>query len=257
MEFAGKVALVTGGATGIGYAIAGRFARAGAKVVLVGRREEVGKQAEAKLREEGLEAAFVRGDVADEASVQAFVGETVRRYGRLDILVNNAAVSDTRPFLSPDTVKWRQVFNVTADGTYLCSRIAAQHMVDAGIKGCIINISSINSSRALRDSSHYNAAKGAMDQLTRCMALELADHGIRVNGINPGFIETELSVVDGVNELETEWFTSIYVGHQKIAQRRAGQPDEIAGVAVFLASEAASYICGASIPVDGGLSITF
>ncbi len=257
MDFSDKTILVTGGATGIGYAIASKFAKAGANVVIVGRRETVGRNAETQMRNAGLEAVFISGDVSSEESVRSFIGETVRRYRRLDILVNNAAIVDTRRFLDIDSEKWRNVFNVTVHGTYYCSRYAAEHMVDKGVKGCIINISSINAYRALRDSSHYNAAKGAMDQLTRCMALELADHGIRVNAINPGFIETELSIVNGINELETEWFKSIYVNHQKIAMRRAGQPEEVADVALFLASEDASYICGATIPVDGGLSITF
>ncbi|MBW7460989.1 SDR family oxidoreductase, partial [Paenibacillus sepulcri] len=134
---------------------------------------------------------------------------------------------------------------------------AAQLMIANRIQGRIINVSSINGARALEESSHYNAAKIAMDQLTRSTALELMDEGIRVNGVALGFIDTPMSVVDGVKEHETEWFQSIYAARGKIIQRRSGQPEEAAGVIAFLASEDASYICGAVLPVDGGLSVTF
>jgi meso-butanediol dehydrogenase/(S,S)-butanediol dehydrogenase/diacetyl reductase len=123
--------------------------------------------------------------------------------------------------------------------------------------GAIVNISSINGFRALKLSSHYNAAKGALDQLTRCTALELSPHGIRVNGVAPGFIETELSIVSGVNELETDEFMNYYIKQRRIPLARAGHSEEIATIIAFLASNEASYIQGAIIPADGGLSITF
>lgn len=177
--------------------------------------------------------------------------------GRIDIFVNNTAIGTTHEFLIGDFSDWNHVFQVIVNGTYFCSKAAARYMVEHQIEGNIINISSINSSRALENSSHYNAGKGAMDQLTRCTALELAPFGIRVNGIAPGFIETPMSFVDGENELETDWFKDIYVKRRKIPVQRAGQPDEIAGIAAFLASDDATYICGAILPADGGLSITF
>jgi NAD(P)-dependent dehydrogenase (short-subunit alcohol dehydrogenase family) len=257
-RFENKTVLVTGGATGIGYATARRFAQEGASVVITGRREQVGSEAEQRLRAEGLEVRFVRGDVADEESVKHFVNEAITIYGKIDILVNNAAISRPMKFLGANRAEWRKVFDVIVDGTYLCSQYVAQHMVKRGIAGYIINVSSINAYRALYESSHYNAGKGAMDQLTRCMALELIEHNIRVNGVNPGFVDTPMSIMEnGVNELDTDWFRDIYVKLRKIPQQRAAQPEEIAAVICFLASEDASYICGATIPVDGGLSITF
>lgn len=256
-RFHGKSVLVTGGATGVGYAAAHRFALEGARVVITGRRHEVGANAEQSLRAEGLDVRFVAGDVADESSVKRMIGQTIDLHGKIDILVNNAAIANSIRFLGADRVKWKQVFDVIVDGTYFCTQEAALHMVAAGIKGHIVNVSSINGSRALEQSSHYNAAKGAMDQLTRNTALELIDHGIRVNGLSLGFIDTPMSVVDGENELESDWFRSIYVERGKIPQRRAAQPAEVAAAIAFLASEDASYICGAVIPVDGGLSITF
>lgn len=256
-RFQGKSVHVTGGATGVGYATARRFAMEGARVVISGRREDVGKQAEEALRGEGLEVRFVAGDVADDVQVKWMFERTVALNGGLDVLVNNAASANSIPFLGADRAKWKKVFDIIVDGTYFCSQEAAQYMVANKVSGSIINVSSINGYRALEYSSHYNAAKGAMDQLTRNMALELMEHGIRVNGLSLGFIETPMSFVDGENELESDWFKSIYVERKKIPQQRQGFPEEVAGAIAFLASEDASYICGALIPVDGGLSITF
>lgn len=256
-RFMGKSVLVTGGATGVGYATARRFAREGASVVIAGRRNEVGKQAETALRSEGLNVSFIKADVSDEQQVKSLIAGTIEANGKVDVLVNNAAMFYPIAFLDADKTKWRKVFEVIVDGVYNCSQQSARHMADSGIQGHIINVSSINAYRALEESSHYNSAKGALDQLTRCMAVELIRHGIRVNGVNLGFIETPMSIVDGENELESEWFKSIYVERRKIPQARAGHPDEVAGAIAFLASEDASYLCGAMLPVDGGLAVTF
>lgn len=256
-RFVGKTALVTGGATGVGYATARRLAQEGATVAIVGRREETGLQAAEALCAEGLAVRFIRCDVAQEESVAALFAEIGREFGRLDILVNNAAVFRPMPFLGADRIQWRETFDLIFDGTWMCTQMAARMMTERGQPGVIVNVSSINGSRALEASSGYNAAKGAVDQLTRNTALELADYGIRVNAVALGFIETPMSVVDGVNEHETEWFRSIYVARGKIPQRRQGFPDEAAGAIAFLASDDASYICGAVLPVDGGLAVTF
>ncbi|AZN38267.1 SDR family NAD(P)-dependent oxidoreductase [Paenibacillus albus] len=256
-RFEGKVAFITGGATGVGYATAARLASEGAAVIITGRRADVGHQAEAALRAQGFKAQFIAGDVSDEQSVAAMFAQIEETYGRLDILVNNAATFEPMQFLGANMKDWRKVFDIIVNGTFLCTQAAARLMASQGTKGAIINVSSINSSRALEESSSYNAAKGAMDQLTRNTALELINVGIRVNSVALGFIETPMSVVDGVKEHETDWFQDIYVARGKIAQRRQGQPEEVAGVIAFLASVDASYMCGAVIPVDGGLSITF
>ncbi|MBM7564028.1 SDR family NAD(P)-dependent oxidoreductase [Paenibacillus sacheonensis] len=256
-RFAGKVAFITGGATGVGYATARRLASEGASVVMTGRRADVGAAAAAALREAGFDAAFIAGDVSDEASVAAMFGELERLHGRLDILVNNAATFEPMAFLGSKMKEWRHVFDIIVNGTYYCTQAGAALMQACGARGAIVNVSSINGSRALPESSSYNAGKGAMDQLTRNTAIELIDAGIRVNAVALGFIETPMSFVDGVMEHETDWFKDIYVARGKIAQRRQGQPEEAAGVIAFLASDDASYMCGAIVPVDGGLSITF
>jgi NAD(P)-dependent dehydrogenase (short-subunit alcohol dehydrogenase family) len=256
-RFEGKTAVITGGATGVGFATAQRFAREGARVVINGRRLEAGLEAERQLRAEGLEVTFMQGDVSDAELVHRLMEQTVQMYGQIDIMVNNAAMFEPNRFVETDLAEWRKVFDIIVNGTFLFTQEAAKHMISSGVKGHIINVSSINSSRALEESSSYNAAKGAVDQLTRNTALELIDHGIRVNSVALGFIDTPMSIVNGENEMETDWFKDIYIKRKKIPQQRGGQPEEVAGVIAFLASDDASYMCGAVVPVDGGLSITF
>lgn len=255
-RFEGKTAIVTGGATGIGLATAKLLASEGADVVIAGRDEGRGTAALAELAAIGGKPLFVRTDISDEDAVRHLIGRTMAHTGRIDVLINNAAMFYESDFLQETTDRWRAVFDTIVNGAYWCTREAALAMKEQG-GGVIVNVSSINGVRALNRSSHYNSAKGALDQLTRCTAAELSPHGIRVNGVAPGFIDTGLSVVGGENELETEWFKRYYVGERKIPLARPGQSEEVAAVIAFLASEAASYVQGAIVPVDGGLSITF
>lgn len=256
-RFEGRTAVVTGAATGVGLATAMRLAQEGASVLIGGRRPDVGFQAAESLRAAGLEASFFPVDVADAEQVKALMDHAVSLYGKIDILVNNAAAFTPGNFMDTSWEDWRRIFDIILSGAYFCTKEAARRMIDHRVAGRIVNVSSINSTRALEDSSHYNAAKGALDQLTRNTALELIDHGIRVNAVALGFIDTPMSVVDGVKEHETDWFRDIYVARKKIPQRRSGLPEEAAGAIAFLASDDASYMCGAVVAVDGGLSITF
>lgn len=255
--FDGRIALVTGGASGIGLACAQRLAAGGARVMVVDTEIDAARAAAADLREAGLAVDATPADVTVAAEVDAAVARTGAVFGTVDLLVNNAAISSTVSFLDGDREQWRAVFEVIVEGAYLCSRAVAQPLVAAGRPGTIVNISSINSSRAAAGTSHYNTAKGALDQLTRCLAVELADAGIRVNAVAPGFVDTPMSVVAGVNELTTDWFATLYQRHGRLPLRRAARPHEIAAVVAFLSSADASYMCGAVVPVDGGLSVTF
>jgi meso-butanediol dehydrogenase/(S,S)-butanediol dehydrogenase/diacetyl reductase len=256
-RFDNKVVVISGGSTGIGFRTAQLLAQEGARVVIAGQNPENGMKAQKQLNEMGGKHLYVQADISRESDVKALIDSTMEQMGQIDVLVNNAAMFYESDFLTESTDKWHRVFDVIVDGAYLCSKYAANAIISGGKQGTIVNISSINGSRALQYSSHYNAAKGALDQLTRCTALELAPYNIRVNGVSPGFINTELSIVSGINELETEEFKSYYVKMRKIPMARAGRTEEIANVIAFLASEQSSYINGAIIPVDGGLSITF
>lgn len=255
-KFSGKTALITGGATGIGFATAQRLLQEGADVIITGISEEQGETAVRQLSSEGR-IHFIRADVSKEVDVQAMIDRAVQLNGRIDLLVNCAAIFEEMDFLESSHADWHKVFDVIVDGAWFCTQYAAKAMIQQEILGRIVNVSSINAHRALAGSSHYNAAKGALDQITRCTAFEFSPYGIRVNAVAPGFVDTPMSMVNGVNELETESFKEYYVKQRKIPLARPAQPTEIANVIVFLLSDESSYIQGAIIPVDGGLAITF
>jgi NAD(P)-dependent dehydrogenase (short-subunit alcohol dehydrogenase family) len=250
-----KVAIVTGAARGIGRTVAETLARDGAAVVIADLPTSDGEATAAALRSQGRQAVFVAADVRTGAD--AMVAAALDNFGGLDILVNNAGIFYTVDALNTPFDEWMRAVEVIYHGAFLCSRAAARVMVDRGAGGRIVNVSSINAFLGLLQSSHYNTAKGAVDQLTRCLAVEWAPYGILVNGVAPGYVDTPMSVVDGVNELETEEFQEIYVRRRRIPLARAAQPQEIAEVVAFLASDRCTYMTGHTIVVDGGLTVTF
>jgi NAD(P)-dependent dehydrogenase (short-subunit alcohol dehydrogenase family) len=255
MMLDGKVALITGAASGIGRATAHVLAREGAAVMIADLDPEGGERAAADIRASGSEAAFVQVDVRTDA--QAMVDAALARWGRLDILVNNAGVFYPVDFLDVAFDQWIKAVEVMYHGTFLCSQAAARAMVRQGDGGRIVNISSVNGFLGLAQSSHYNSAKGAIDQLTRCLAVDLAPHGILVNGVAPGFVDTPMAIVDGVSEHETPDFKEFYVRRRRIPLARPAEASEIAEAVAFLASPRCTYITGHTLVVDGGLSITF
>ncbi|MHC1763481.1 MAG: SDR family NAD(P)-dependent oxidoreductase [Verrucomicrobiia bacterium] len=257
MRFQGKVAVVTGSGRGIGRAAAELLAAEGAAVVVNGRtRVEVEETARA-IRANGGKALAVVADLAQPDAAEELVGAAEREFGAVDILVNNAALSRQHDFVRDSQSDWMQVLEVNLLGAVRCARAAAVRMVKAGRGGRIVNVSSVHGFLAEGQSSHYDVAKGGLDQLTRTLAVELAPYGILVNGVSPGFVDTAMSRADGVNELETDTFREIYVKRRKIPLARAAQPEEIARVILFLAGPDCSYMTGECVVVDGGLSITF
>ena len=247
MRLKNKVALVTGAAQGIGFACAARFAQEGARVFLADIKAETGESAARQLRESGSVAAFLHGDVSSKRDVEALIAGVVGEAGRIDILVSNAGTSAPKDFLDLDEDEFDRVLRVNLKSVFLCGQAAAREMVKRGGGGAIINMSSINAVLAAPTGAAYAASKGGINQLTRVMALSLARHGIRVNAIGPGTIETELT---RKNLLSTE------ESRRRILSRtpmgRCGEASEVAAVALFLASEDASYVTGQTIYPDGG-----
>ena len=245
----GKVALVTGGAQGIGYAIAERYAQEKAKVVIADVDDDQGEAAEQELRRINS-TQYVRCDVASKLDVHNLVARTIDEFGRIDILVNNAGVLATGDFLDVSEEDFDRVLSINLKGAFLCGQAVARHMVDrvreGGEPGTIINMSSVNAVFAIANQVPYSVSKGGISQLTKVMALSLAPHGIRVNAIGPGSIMTRILSAVATDEAATKRILS------RTPLGRIGEPSEIAGVAVFLASSDASYVTGQTIYADGG-----
>ena len=242
MKLSGKVALVTGAAQGIGAACAEAFVREGAKVLITDVNEEVGRRTA-----QSLGVAFARCDVSLKAEVDAAVAFAVKEFGRLDILVANAGIVHAAEFLDLEEKDFDRVLSVNLKGVFLVGQAAARQMAKQGGGGAIVNMSSVNAVLAIPNQVPYVVSKGAINQLTKVMALSLAPKGIRVNGIGPGTILTELArtAVLGNKEAERKILSRTPMG-------RMGDPAEVAKVAVFLASDESSYLTGQTIYPDGG-----
>jgi glucose 1-dehydrogenase len=254
----GKVAVVTGSSRGIGKAIANQFVKNGYSVVLNARDEgDLKKAAEDIAKEAGNSqmVSYVPGDISEENICISLIQEAVKRFGRIDVLINNAGISGVSKKVNEiASDDWDYVIDVNLKGAFLCTREALKHMIqntDSNNNNySIINISSVHESIPQPDAAPYAASKGGMEMLTKNTAMEVADKGIRVNGIAPGAIATDMNkdlLEDEQKKKEKE---------QSIPLKRIGQPEEIAKVALFLASEDASYITGTTIYADGGLTLT-
>ncbi len=253
-QLEGQVAIVTGAGTGIGAATVKRFTAEGAKVVLVGRRRE--KLEESATAAGSAATAIVAGDVREQGTAEAAI-RAAEGLGGLDVVVSNAAWWQPVSFPDAEWQEWRQMLDIILMGSFHFSRHAAQAMIARKTAGRIINVTSIHGTQAERNASSYGAAKAAVNQFTRCLAVELAPHNIRANAVAPGFVATPMSVTDGVDELESEWFKKNYVEARRIPMARAAQPEEIASAILFLASGESSYLTGHVMVVDGGLTCTF
>jgi len=243
----GKSAIVTGSATGIGKATAVLFAKEGAQVVVSDVDETGGQQVVNDIKGEGGEAIFVQADISRAEDVQRLVDAAVQTFGRLDVLVNNAAVyrGDGNLMSVPDEI-WDQVIAVNLKGTYLCCKFAMARMIESG-GGSVVNLSSVNALMGLSLTA-YTASKGGVQALTRLLAVEFGPKGVRVNSICPGTIMTENSRAiyaerPGLEERVTKMYP----------MGKLGAPIDVAECAVYLASDASAFVTGASLVVDGGL----
>ena len=245
-----KTALITGGANGIGKAVAKRFALEGANIVIADIDKDVGEDSAREIQNEGGSVYFHHCDISEPLDIRNLLCVTLERFKNIDVLVNNAGIVANGDFLDITHEEFSRVLQVNLHGTFLISQAAAKQMVKQVEQkhppGCIINMSSINAVVALANQIPYSASKGAINQLTKAMALSLAPHGIRVNAIGPGSINTDM--VRSVNE-DAKSLTRLL---SRTPLGRIGEPEEIAGIATFLASDDASYISGEIIYADGG-----
>jgi len=247
-DVTGHVALVTGGGSGIGKHFAGALARNGASVLVAGRRRERLEQTAEAIRSEGHRAFAVEMDVAREASVVAAIDAAERAAGLIDILINNAGMAGTHSAAETPEHEWDAIVDTNLKGAWLCAREVARRLIAQGKRGSIINVASILGLVTQKGTAPYSASKAALVHLTRVLASEWVRHGIRVNALAPGYIMTDMAQAFFATPRGAKVI-------QLIPQRRVGTVDELTAPMLLLASDASSYMTGAVIPIDGGLSL--
>lgn len=235
-----KVAVITGGASGIGAATAKLFVSEGAKVVLVDLNEEKGKAFEAELKALNAEALFIKANITSEEDVANIFKQTIEAFGKVDVVFNNAGIGRVQPTHDLEYSEWRNTVNVDLDGVFLVAREAIREMLKAG-GGTIVNTASMYGWVGSPGSAAYNAAKGGVINLTRSLALEYAEQNIRVNSLCPGFIDTPI-----IPEESKQTLASM------TPMKRLGQAEEMAKAVLFMASDDSSFMTGNSLTVDGG-----
>ena len=248
MQLEDKIAIVTGSSLGIGRAIAVAFAREGASLTINYRSHpEQGKEAVEEIEKSGGKAISVQADVSEPEGVKDLIQQTVQEFGRIDVMVNNAGIEQKVPFLETPLEVWEKVISVNLTGVWIGCQEAARQMVSQGNGGRIINVSSVHEDLPMPTNSPYCAAKGGVRMMMRTIAVELAPHGITVNNIAPGAVETPINKnLDDHPEQRQELISEIPLG-------RIGRPEDVASVAVYLASDASSYSTGSTFFVDGGM----
>ncbi|MBN1345915.1 MAG: glucose 1-dehydrogenase [Phycisphaerae bacterium] len=241
----GRLAIVTGGSRGIGFGIAKGLGHAGAAVMISARRPDVGQEAVKLLVEEGIDVRGVWGDVADDAHRIDLVDRAMAWKGRIDVLVNNAGTTVRVPSEQCSLADFDRVIEVNVRSVFAMCQLVGRKMLEAG-RGSIVNICSLTSEMSRPTIAAYASSKGAVRQLTRTLGIEWAARGVRVNGIGPGYIETDLTGPMLDNPELKGWVDS------RIPMKRWGKPEDLAGAAVFLASAASSYLTGQVLYIDGG-----
>ena len=252
-----RVCLVTGAGQGLGRSVALEMAAEGAVVVLLERNPETLGAVAAEIEKAGGRAHAHALDVTDYDRYGEIVADAAAKLGRIDVLVNNAAINPpTRTILNDTLEEWRRTITINLEAVYMGSKLVAPHMVKQG-DGRIIHIASIQGFASSGDCGAYNAAKGGIIAYTKSMAVELGRYNILVNSVAPGFMVTPMSVVNGVDETTTPDFIEWYVTRRKIPLGRSGLPEDVSGTVVFLASSYCRYMTGQLLVVDGGLMSTF
>jgi len=251
-RFAGKVALVTGATSGIGQACAIAFATAGAKVACIGRKEKALAEVAERIRALDSEALVIQADLSSSAEAERAVNETEKTFGGLDVLVNAAGHITSGTIENTSLEAWDEMMNVNVRAAFQLMQKALPSLIER--RGNIVNVSSVTGLRAFPGVLAYCVSKAALDQLTRCAALELAAKGVRVNAVNPGVVVTEIHKRGGMSD---EAYAA-FLEHSKTTHPlgRTGRPEEIAALVLFLASEEASWITGATYSIDGGRAQT-
>ena len=255
LDLTGKAAIVTGGALGIGQAISVRLAEAGAAVIIADVNLDAAQQTADQIKMEGSQALALRADAASVADAEAAAQAAVNAFGRLDILVNNAGIFPFSPVLQISEALWDKVMSVNLKGAFFYSQAAARRMIETGNGGKIVNIASIDALHPTGNLVHYDSSKGGMVMLTKSLAVELGPRKINVNAIAPGGIQTPgaetqtATILTATGKSPDELFKSFI---PRVPLGRMGEPDDIAKVALFLASSAADYVTGSLIVVDGG-----
>lgn len=247
MAFAGKVILITGASSGIGAATAKQFAGLGATLALAGRNIDNLKQVASDCSTKSI-PLLLTGELTNEKDTKAIVDKTVEHFGKLDVLINNAGILETGTIETTTLDQYDRMMNTNVRSMYHLSMLAVPHLIKS--KGSIVNVSSVNGIRAFPGVLAYCVSKAAVDQFTRCVALELAPKQVRVNCVNPGVTVTNLHKRGGMNQEQYEAF--LKKTQETHALGRPGKPEEVASTIIFLASEDASFITGATVPVDGG-----
>ena len=247
-DLTGRTAVVMGSTRGLGRAFARALAEAGANVVIVGRNAVGAAEVEQELGTLGVGTLVVLADMTVRADIERLLVESTERFGRVDVLVNNAGACIHKPALEVTDEEWRDVMGVNLDGLWIASQVFGRHMIDAG-GGVIVNIGSMSASIVNRPQWQpaYNASKAAVHHLTRSLAAEWAPHGVRVNALAPGYMHTDMT------PLHEPRFQRYWI--EDTPQQRAGEPEELAGAIVFLASDASSFMTGSVLTIDGGYSV--
>ena len=252
-----KKAVVTGGARGIGAGIVKRLHSEGVKIIIADLREDLALNLIKELDQDKGNIFFHKTDLSEEKEIVDLFEFTKSKWSKLDFFINNAGIEDGYLLKDQTYEKYRKTMKINMDAAFLCSKYALP-LFEKNNSGRIVMITSIQGIRGYKGSLAYNTAKGGLINMTRVLAVELAEKNILVNSVAPGFINTPMAIMkDGVFEGDTDWFNDVYMKYEKLPMQRYGQPDDIAGAVYFFCSEDSKYVTGQTLLVDGGVSSTF